>query len=105
MLSFLISEGSDMSSWFYILCLKSGKLYPGATTNIDQRWKDHVSGTACCTTKYDPPVQLVYSEEFQTFSEARTRESQIKRWSAGKKEALVTGDLQNLSHLASSREP
>ncbi len=93
-----------MSASFYILHLKSGVLYPGATTNLEQRWRDHQSGQACRTTKIDPPVKLVFQEEFPTFSDARRREAQIKRWSARKKEALVSGDTVLLRHLAVSRD-
>ena len=84
-----------MPAHFYILRLKSGKLYPGATTNLEQRYKDHLAGTACRTTKYDQAIELIYNELFDTFSDARKRESQIKRWSAGKKEALVSGTRTN----------
>ena len=94
-----------MPAWFYILRLKSGTLCPGATTNLDQRWRDHQSGRACRTTKIDPPAALVFRERFVTFPEARRREAQIKRWSAKKKEALVAGDLASLGDLAASRDP
>ena len=93
-----------MPAWFYMLRLKSGKLYPGATTNLEQRWKDHVAGTACRTTKYDPPTALPYQEEHETFSDARRREAQIKRWSAKKKEALMAGDQKTLKALAISHD-
>ena len=33
-----------ISAWFYILRLRSGALYVGATTDIDQRYADHGSG-------------------------------------------------------------
>ena len=82
----------------------SGMQYPGATTSLKQRWKDHQAGTACRTTKYDSPIALVYQEEYERFSEARKRESQIKRWSAKKKEALVADDLGTLKTLAISRD-
>ena len=77
------------NAWLYILRLKSGQLYIGSTTDLDQRYKDHCSGKACRTTKIDPAVNLVYTEEFNTFKEARRREAQIKKWSKSKKEALV----------------
>ena len=93
-----------MAAWFYILRLKSGVPYPGATTNLKQRWGDHVAGTACRTTATDPPIALVYQEEFVTFTEARRREAQIKRWSAKKKEALVAGDTTRLRQLSASRD-
>ena len=94
-----------MPSWFYILRLKSGQLYIGSTTDLDQRYKDHCSGKACRTTKLDPPVALLYSEELETFSVARRREAQVKRWSRGKREALASGDLETLHQLAKRRKP
>jgi putative endonuclease len=90
--------------WFYMLRLRSGALYPGATKNLEERYKAPVAGKACRTTKFDPPVGLVYSEELDTFSEARKREAQIKRWSRPKKEALVSGDLYTLRELSKSRK-
>jgi putative endonuclease len=88
------------AAWFYILRLRSGKFYTGATTDLEQRFKDHLSGNACRTTQLDPPVALIYSEECQTFSDARKREAQIKRWSRAKKEALIAGDFNKLNQLS-----
>ena len=93
-----------MSAWFHMLRLASGSLYPGATTDLQRRWKEHISGEACRTTKYNAPQALVYQEEFATFSEARRREAQIKRWSGKKKEALVAGDKERLRTLAVSHD-
>jgi predicted GIY-YIG superfamily endonuclease len=93
-----------MPAWFYILRLRSGSLYPGATTNLDQRWRDHQRGQACRTTRLDPPMELVFQEQFETFSAARRREAQIKRWSAKKKAALVEGDLETLRRLSASHD-
>jgi len=84
--------------------LNSGNLYIGASKNLEQRYLDHVSGKACRTTKIDPPRELVYSESFQNFAEARKRESQIKRWTRAKKEALVAGDTTKLKELSKSRK-
>jgi putative endonuclease len=81
-----------MPAWFYILRLRSGTPYPKATKSIEERYKAHLEGKACRTTKLDLPVALLYSEEFPIFAEARRREAQIKRWTRAKKEALVAGD-------------
>jgi predicted GIY-YIG superfamily endonuclease len=43
---------------------------------------------------------MVYSEEYETFGEARRRKAQVKRWSRAKKEALISGDLVTLRKLA-----
>jgi len=93
-----------MPAWLYILRLKSGQLYIGSTTNLDQWYKDHLAGKACRTTKIDPPLNLLYSEDFETFGEARKREAQIKRWSRAKKEALVLGNITELKSLAKSHQ-
>ena len=92
-----------MTAWTYILRLKSGQLYIGSSTNLEHRYQDHRNGKACRTTTLDPPVKLVYSESFATFSEARKREAQIKRWTRAKKEALVTGDINKLRILSKSK--
>ncbi len=89
-----------MVAFLYILRLKSGGLYTGATTDLKQRYQDHLNGRACRTTKLDPPEKVVYSESLPTFTDARKREAQIKRWSRAKKEALVAGDLDKLRRLS-----
>ena len=92
-----------MAAWTYILRLKSGQLYIGATTDLKQRFQDHQNGQACRTTILDPPIKVVFSESYPTFSEARKREAQIKRWTRAKKEALVAGDILTLQNLSKSR--
>jgi len=96
-------QKTHLAAWTYILRLKSGQLYIGSTTDLKQRYQDHVNGQACRTTKLDPPVKVVYSESLTTFSAARKREAQIKRWSRAKKEALVAGDMVKLRNLSKSR--
>ena len=93
-----------MTAWLYILRLNSGQIYIGSTTDLDRRVEEHYSGHACRTTKLDPPIKLIYSEPLTTFSEARKREAQIKRWTRAKKEALVSGDLAKLRKLSKSRK-
>jgi len=90
----------SVSAYFYILRLKSGRLYPGATADLNRRWREHLAGTACRTTKLDLPVAVVYPEEHVTFAEARRREAQVKRWTRAKKEALARGDVDELKRLA-----
>jgi len=97
-----------MVAFFYILRLRSGNLYPGVTTDLDRRYLEHCAGSACRTTRLDPPEAIAYSEEHETFPAARRHEAQVKLWSRAKKEALVAGDRDILRHLAKShndREP
>ena len=93
-----------MAAYLYILRLKSGNLYIGATLNLEQRTQEHFEGRACNTTYLDPPLTLVHSERYATFRKARHREDQLKRWTRTKKEALVSGDFETLRKLAKSRE-
>ena len=88
----------------YFLRLRSGALYIGASEDLEQRMDDHASGLACRTTQLDPPAAFLWFEVFSTFSEARTREAQLKRWSRAKKEALIRGDSDVLRALSRSRD-
>ena len=49
-------------------------------------------------------MKVEYVEEHATTGEARRREAQVKRWSAGKKEALIRGDNNALHELAKSHD-
>ena len=93
-----------MSYWLYILRLQSRGLYIGQTKDLNQRYKEHCSGQASRTTKLDSPIGIVYREKYQTLIEARKRETQIKKWSKAKKEALIAGDTAKLKGLAKSRQ-
>jgi len=88
----------------YILRLASGALYIGSTLNLPQRMADHIAGIACKTTRNDRPQLLFLVEPHPTFSAARKREAQIKRWSRAKKEALMHGDAPKLRELSKSND-
>ena len=88
----------------YILCLQSGGLYVGCSTDFETRFREHQNGNACRTTKLDPAVSIAWIEVHPDFPAARRREAQIKKWSRGKKEALIAGDTESLHRLAKSRE-
>jgi len=44
-----------------------------------------------------------YSEAFESETAAVTRERQLKRWSHGKKQALVEGNIRRLKRLSKRR--
>jgi len=58
---------------------ETGRYYIGSTCNLERRLKDHKRGNTR-TTRIHKPWFLVYTEEFETLTEARKREKQIKRW-------------------------
>ena len=91
-------------SFVYILQLRSGASYVGCTSDVESRLAEHEVGRACRTTASDPPVAVLFLEVQSDFASARRRETQIKKWSRAKKEALIRGDVDLLKSLSKSRE-
>lgn len=74
----------------YILLCSDNTLYVGSTNNIERRIFEHGnSKKGAHYTKIRRPVVLVYKEEYQTLSEARKRESAIKKFSRTEKLFLI----------------
>ena len=65
---------------FYVYILQSEKdsnFYTGMTENLSRRLQEHNAGHTK-STSYHAPYKLVYSEEFETRTEARAREKFLK---------------------------
>ena len=62
----------------------------------------HNDGRGGSYTRTRRPVRLVFAEPHDSPDAARRRERQIKRWSAEKKEALVSRDTARLKSAAIS---
>ena len=67
-----------MSHYIYIVKCSDGTLYTGYTNDLQKRINAHNNGTGAKYTKTRRPVELVYSEEFETKTEAMSREWHIK---------------------------
>ncbi len=67
----------------YVLQDEKGKLYKGCTNNLARRFSEHVSGNTR-TTRLMSGLKIVYTEEYETFGEARLREKYLKS-SAGRR--------------------
>jgi len=65
------------NGYVYVLRCNDLRLYIGSTRNLDKRIEVHRQGRVK-TTKGRRPVQLIYTEEFETYSEARRREIFLK---------------------------
>ncbi|MDY3918684.1 MAG: GIY-YIG nuclease family protein [Candidatus Limivivens sp.] len=74
-----------MSNYIYILECSDGTLYTGWTTDLDKRLKAHNSKKGAKYTRTRTPVELVYSEAFETKEEAMHREWEIKQMSRADK--------------------
>ena len=91
----------DRPFFTYILRCSDGSYYAGHTDELTKRVAEHEHGDGCAWTRTRLPVDLVWSQEFQTREEAKAAEQRIKRWSRAKKEALIDGRLDLLPLLAS----
>ena len=87
----------------YILLCNNDEYYVGSTTNLELRLEEHRSGVGSGFTKAHLPIDLVYTEEYDTIHEARLRERQLHKWSQAKKEALINGDIEKLKELSKSK--
>ena len=96
------SNGASMH-YVYILLCADNSFYVGSTQNLDDRLKSHNDGRGAAYTFKRRPVRLVYSESFVSENDALSRERQLKRWSRGKKEALLKGNLERLKDLSKAR--
>ncbi len=91
--------------WFiYILKCADNSLYTGLTNNLKQRLIDHNNGKGAKFTRSRLPVLLKYFEPFPSKSEARKRESQIKKWSRSKKLALIQQNFADLKQFSISHD-
>jgi len=75
--------------YVYILLCRDGSYYTGSTNDVEKRFKDHLKGRGARYTKSHKPVKIIYEEKFNTKSEALKRETEIKKLSRNKKEALA----------------
>jgi putative endonuclease len=71
----------------YILLCNDMSLYTGITNNLERRFKQHngqIKGGAKYT-RSKRPVSLLYTEKFETKSDAMKREYEIKKLKKDKK--------------------
>jgi putative endonuclease len=94
-----------MAFWAYLLLCSDGSYYAGHTDALESRISQHKAGVMCAYTSARLPVDLVWSETFQTRDQALAAERQIKGWSRAKKQALIAGDFVRIQELARSNRP
>lgn len=66
------------------------KLYTGITQDTEQRLHHHNTKQGARFTKGKAIFHIVFKEDWNSLSEARKREIQIKKWRRDKKEMLIT---------------
>lgn len=80
---------------FYIYILKSlkdNKTYVGYTNNLKERLRKHNSGQVK-STKHRLPLELLFSEKFETSQEARKRELYWKNGGGRRELKTILGEL------------
>lgn len=83
----------------YILECADKSLYVGCTNNPEKRLHEHNHlKSGAHYTKIRRPVILKYLETFETLSEARKREAEIKRWPREKKMDLINSKKYENKH-------
>ena len=92
-----------MTFWAYMLHCRGGKFYTGHTDDLERRMAQHQSGLMPGFTQVRHPLELVWSQDFQTRYEALEAEARVKGWSRKKKLALIRGDWGEISRLAKSK--
>lgn len=82
-----------MSWHVYIAKAQTGRYYTGISQNPDQRLADHKRGKGARFSIDQGLSHFVYiSDPFDTKSQARKREIQIKGWRREKKDKLIRGE-------------
>ncbi len=85
-----------MQYHIYILECADKTLYTGWTTDIQKRVITHnTSKLGAKYTSIRRPVKLVYSESFETRSEAMKRECELKKLTRKEKQTLIKTPPQN----------
>ena len=77
-------------NYCYILRCSDDTLYTGWTNDLNKRLQAHNEGKGAKYTRCRRPVELLYSEVFETKEEAMSREWHIKRLSREKKLELIS---------------
>lgn len=81
--------------YVYILECGDNTLYAGYTDDLVKRVKVHNQGKGAKYTRARLPVKLVYSENFESKSDAMRREYSIKQLSRKKKEELMKNNTRS----------
>jgi putative endonuclease len=96
-----------MPYFLYMLRCVDGSYYTGTYRGEDiaTRVSEHNSTHfADAWTSSRRPVELVFSEVFETITDAIAAERRIKGWSRAKKEAMIAGKWDELPVLAKRRQ-
>lgn len=79
-----------MKQWYvYILRCSDGTLYTGMTDDVARRVQMHNSGKGAKYTRGRTPVEVVHTEECESYSAALKREYAIKQLTRQEKLEMI----------------
>jgi putative endonuclease len=78
-----------IAAYVYLLRCADGTLYCGWSTDLQRRLREHEAGRASRYTRSRLPVDLAWSSEVASRSEALREEARIKGLSTAAKRALI----------------
>lgn len=84
--------GISMNWFVYMLLCDQKTLYVGITSDLKQRYQDHLGKKSFHTKRFSELI-LVYCEKYPDRYRAAEREKQLKGWSRAKKQLLIDGEL------------
>ena len=82
-------EREDKRWFVYLLRCKDDTLYCGITDDVQRRLEMHRSGKGAKYTRGRGPLELIYTEELSSRSDALKREAFIKQLSRKEKLTLI----------------
>lgn len=85
-----------MTAFVYILRCVDGSLYTGSAKDLEARLRVHRSGRGARYTRARLPVELVWSREVETWSDALREEYRIKRLSRSEKLRMIDDESQRI---------
>lgn len=80
--------------YIYILQCSDGSLYTGFAINVGKRIQVHKEGKGSKYVRSRLPIRLIYTEKYESKSEALKRECQIKGWRREKKARILKLDVK-----------
>jgi putative endonuclease len=89
-------------AFVYLLRCADETLYCGWSTDPARRLEEHQAGTASRYTRSRRPLELVWTSECSSRSEAMRREAGIKRLSAAEKRALIVAGSDEFGEVRQS---
>ena len=81
----------DKKYYVYILQTVDNTLYCGFTDDVEKRFEAHKNGEGAKYTRAHKPLKIVYTQRYETKSEAMKEEYRIKKLSRQDKIKLING--------------